>query len=806
MTRYICIHGHFYQPPRENPWLDAVETQDAAAPFHDWNERITAECYATNAAARILDGQNQIAQIVNNYARISYNVGPTLLSWMERSAPETYAGIIAADVESRKRFGGHGSAMAQAFHHSIIPLANFRDKRTEIRWGVADFRKRFGRDPAGMWLPEAAVDLESLDLMAQEGLHYAVLSPYQAFATRVLGTTQWADARDGRIDTTRAYLQKLPSGRSIALFFYNGTVSRAVAFEGLLNRGEDLAGRLLGAFQANDAPQLVHIATDGESYGHHHRFGEMALAYALQYIEASKTARLTNYGEFLELHPPTHEVTVAENTSWSCFHGVERWRSDCGCNTGGQHGWNQAWRAPLRAALDWLRDEVTTRFVAVATPIFRDPWLARDEYVHVVLDRSDATIDHFFKHNLLPGIKVDTITALRLMEVQRSLLMMYTSCGWFFSEISGIETTQVLQYAGRALQLAQQLFNTDLEPGFLKRLGNAPSNIASERDGASIYERRVKPTIISLADVGAHYALSSLFDGYSRQSAVYCYKIQRSDHRVLNTGKARLALGALHVQSTITKEQQSLAYGVLYLGAQTLLGGVRTEDENIALQQMSGDVAAAFQRADIAEVIRLLSSHFGTLDRSLRSLFRDQQRTILGSILAGTLAEVEEAYHDLYTQHVSLMRFLADVGMPLPAEFHIAATFTLSVALRRALENDEPQTETIESILEEARQAGVQLDTAAAGHALRQTLERQARQFSEQPADLRHLQLFAAMVAVARSLPFRADLWKAQNAYHTVRETVAVEQQLQASNGDSQAQQWVTQFATLGEQLRFRVG
>jgi hypothetical protein len=392
------------------------------------------------------------------------------------------------------------------------------------------------------------------------------------------------------------------------------------------------------------------------------------------------------------------------------------------------------------------------------------------------------------------------------MELQRSLLMMYTSCGWFFSEISGIETVQVLQYAGRALQLAQQLFNTDLEPEFIARLGKAPSNHASERDGASIYERRVKPAIIGLADVAAHDALSSLFKGTSSQADVYGYQVQRSDQHVLSTGKARLALGTVHIRSSRTHEQQRLAYGVLYLGAQTLLGGVRAEPESVAFQQMRHAVAAAFQRADIAEVIRLLSNYFGTLDRSLRSLFRDQQRMILSTILSGTLAEVEEAYHDLYTQHVSLMRFLADVGMPLPAEFHVAATFTLSVALRRALETDEPQADAIEAILAEARQAGVQLDTVGAAQALRVTLDQCARQFFEQPGDLQRLQQFVATATVARVLPFPADLWKAQNVYHAVRTTVAAAYQLRAAHGDAHAQQWVMQFETLGERLRFWAG
>lgn len=805
MTKYICIHGHFYQPPRESPWLDAIETQDQAAPFHDWNERITAECYATNAAARILDEQGRIARIVNNYARISFNIGPTLLSWMERAAPEVYAEIIAADHASRVRFAGHSSAMAQAYHHSILPLSNQRDKQTEIRWGIYDFQRRFGHMPEGMWLPEAAVDLETLDLVAAEGIRFVVLSPYQAALAREIGEAEWEDASDGRIDTTRAYVQELPSGRTIALFFYNGPISRAVAFEGLLNRGEDLADRLLGGFVDPNEPQLVHIATDGETYGHHHRFGEMALAYAIQQIETNGVARLTNYGEFLELHPPTYEVRVAENTSWSCFHGVERWRSDCGCNTGAQAGWNQAWRAPLRAALDWLRDDLATRFEQVGAALLADPWAARDDYIRVVLDRSPASIEEFLERHAAPGVAPDTVTVLRLMELQRSTLMMYTSCGWFFSDISGIETVQVMQYAGRALQLAQQLFGIDLLPGFLARLKLAPSNLAEYRDGADVYERRVRPLVVDLPHVAAHYALTSLFDEHSDHAELYCYQIERSDHETLSSGKTRLGMGVVRITSKLTHEEARLAYGALHLGAQTLLGGVRSDGSSAAFRRLTQELAAAFGRADMAEVIRVLNSSFGPLDYSLRSLFRDQQRALLRTILAGTLAEAEETYHDLYSQHASLIRFLADVGMPPPPAFHVTATFTLSVLLRRALQADEPRSETIASILEEARQAGVKLKTDDAIHELHKTLRRLGQSFYEQPTELRRLQRFAAAVGVARGLPFAVDLWAAQNLYHTARETVLPDQRVRAERGDARARRWIEQFTQLGVQLRFRV-
>src|SRR5919202_166538 len=365
MHHYICIHGHFYQPPRENPWLEAIELQDSAAPYHDWNARITAECYAPNAAARILDGQGRIAAIVNNYARISFNIGPTLLAWLEAQAPDTYHAMLAADRESQTRFAGHGSAIAQAYNHLIMPLATRRDKATQVIWGIQDFVHRFGRQPEGMWLPETAVDLETLELLTAHGIRFTILSPYQALRVRRIdevageGVAPWIDVTGGRIDPSMPYIVRQPSGRAIAIFFYDAPIARAVAFEGVLARGDALADRLLGAFSAaRPHPQLVHIATDGESYGHHHPHGDMALAYALAAIERQGRARLTNYGEFLALHPPAYEVAIAENTSWSCFHGIERWRHDCGCNSGGQRGWHQAWRGPLRSALDWLRDAI----------------------------------------------------------------------------------------------------------------------------------------------------------------------------------------------------------------------------------------------------------------------------------------------------------------------------------------------------------------------------------------------------------------------------------------------------------------
>ncbi|HEV7515491.1 MAG TPA: DUF3536 domain-containing protein [Thermoanaerobaculia bacterium] len=499
MSRYICIHGHFYQPPRENPWLETVEAQDSAYPYHDWNERITAECYGPNALARILDDEGQVERIVNNYARMSFNFGPTLLSWLEAQAPEVYRAVLAADHDGRERFSGHGGALAQGYHHSILPLANPRDKRTEIVWGLADFAHRFGRPAEGFWLPETAVDVESLEILAEQGVRFTLLEPRQARRFRLLSGGEWQEAPGG-VNSRVPYRVHLPSGRTLALFFYDGAISRAVAFERLLANGETLVGRLLGAFSSeNGRPELVHIATDGETYGHHHRFGDMALAYALRRLEEHPAVTLTNYGEILERHPPEMEVEIAEGTSWSCAHGIERWRSDCGCSTGGEAGWNQAWRAPLREALDGLRDELAIRYETAAAPLFADPWAARDAYVQVLLDRSAESVAGFLGQQARRDLaEAEHGRALKLLELTRQTLLMYTSCGWFFNDLAGIETIQVLRYAGRAVQLAEELFGEPVEERFLARLEKAKSNVPEEGDGRRIYERQVRPAFVEL--------------------------------------------------------------------------------------------------------------------------------------------------------------------------------------------------------------------------------------------------------------------------------------------------------------------
>ena len=765
-TRFITIHGHFYQPPRENPWLEAVETQDSAYPFHDWNERITVECYEPNATSRILDGRDQIRSILNNYAWISFNFGPTLLSWLEARAPETYAAIVDADRLSRERFSGHGSAIAQTYNHMILPLANARDQRTQVRWGIRDFERRFGRLPEGMWLAETAVDVASLEALAAEGIVYTILAPHQAARYREIGEKEWIDVNGG-IDPTRPYVCHLPSGRKIAIFFYDGPISRGVAFENLLARGEYFAHRLLGAF-SNGRPQLVNIATDGETYGHHHRFGEMALAYALRYIDDNELARITNYGEFLELHPPEHEVEIFEDTSWSCAHGIERWRSDCGCSTGGGSGWNQQWRAPLRDALDWLRDQAAAIFESEGTKVFNDPWAARDEYIDVILGRSEESVQHFLaQHSALSTQD----SALDLMELQRNAMLMYTSCGWFFNDVSGIETVQVLAYAARVIQLAEKLSGRAFEPQFLERISTANSNLPELGTARQIYERDVRPMRLDLARVASHYAVASLFDHFDDDAQVYCYDVRRHDFAIHKAGRARLAIATMTVRSRITGEEADFDLAVLHLGETELTGGVRPARGNEAYEALERAFTEAMQLGGIPDVIRLLDAELSHHPVSIRSLFRDEQRRILSLLCDTTLREAESTFRQLHERYDPLMRFHTRLGIPVPKVLQTAAEFDLNTQLRRIVDEEHVPLAEVEARLRQARDEKVALDEATR-MALEQAIGRMSRAFEQEPDDLDRLATYIAFVSIVREAHVWVNLRRAQNAYYRMKARV----------------------------------
>ncbi len=809
--RFICIHGHFYQPPRENPWLETVETQDSAAPYHDWNERVCAECYAPNGAARVVNEKNQITRIVNNYARMSFNFGPTLLSWLKENAPRTFRMILDGERRSRQRYHGHSSAMAQGYNHIIMPLANARDRNTQIRWGIADYKSSFGAAPEGMWLPETAADTATLEALAENGIKFTVLAPHQCKRIRPLnvqsdaadaaaGEAEWTDTPDASVNTTHPYLVRFASGKSIAVFFYDGPDSRAIAFEGLLDSGDNLFGRLKAAFKDSPEPQLVHLATDGESYGHHHKYGEMALAYALRLIEQDKTIKLTNYANFLDKFPPEFECEIVDNTSWSCVHGVERWRSDCGCN-GGKPGWNQAWRAPLRRALDELRDALAPLTEREGGKLFKDVWAARDAYIQVVLNRNAEPVDRFFAaQQSHPLSEQERVRALELMEMQRHAQLMYTSCGWFFDDISGIETVQVIAYAARVLQLAQQLFGqqaAQFEPKFLAKLAEAHSNVPENGDGAKIYKKSVETMELNLEQVAAHYAISSVFSSFADETDLFCFRIRRISSEIYTSGRGRLSVGRAHVASAITGNAQSFSFAVLHFGDQNITAAVKPYDVTGAtnFEAFVAEASSQVQRADFPEVIRLIDRFYGHAGYSLTSLFSDEQRRIIGLILKSTLSDIESSLTTIYQDHASLLHYLSQAGLPKPPALALAAGFAVNAGLRRTLEGEPIDVAQMRSYLSLAKADQVQLEAATLSYNADQRMKRAMVDLQMSSGSLEKLDRALALARALTELPFDQNLWQAQNIWYEILRTSGYALTALAAEDRSR---WDAEFNELG--------
>lgn len=802
MNKYVCIHGHFYQPPRENAWLEEIELQDSAHPFHDWNERINAECYGPNAASRILDQNGNITKITNNYAHISFNMGPTLLSWMEEHAPEAYEAILEADEESREIFDGHGSAVAQAYNHIILPLANSRDKETQIKWGVHDFKSRFGRMPEGMWLAETAVDTESLEIMAAEGIKYTILAPRQASKVRKMGASDWTDVSDSRVDPRRPYLCRLPSGNTINLFFYDGGVAQDVAFNNLLSNGQHLADRLLQAFgdskDFGDEPQLVHIATDGESYGHHHRHGEMALSYCLEHIREGDQATITNYGQFLEVCPPTWEAQIVEDSSWSCVHGVERWRSNCGCETGGGPGWNQHWRAPLRESLDWLRDELISVYEREAAPLLKDPWEARNQFITVVMDRQEGTIARFLEaHATHPLNKRDRNRAMRLLELQRNAMLMYTSCGWFFNEISGIETTQILQYACRAMQLAQQTSGPDLEEEFISRIERAESNLPEHKNGAEIYRKFVMPTRLDLKRVGMHFAISTLFEP-TPDKEIFNYEVTTLQFQKLVAGVQKLSVGTVQIKSVITLSVRQFSFAVLHIGQHNIIGNILQDMEDGAYIAMSGEITHAFDESRLGDVIGIMQDYFGPDKYTIWHLFKDEKRKVLNLIMEENLEQLEGAFRRIVNSDYQLLNALRTDEIPIPVGYRKTIDLVLNRDLHKGLSTSKPDLNNLDRLAGEIQKWTAGLDDAPGlNHSAAELILAYMHKITKRKVPLALLQELNRLFAIVRKLGLSPDISRAQNSYFSL-----------ATESESFAQteeEWKQEFERLGQNLQVKL-
>jgi len=795
--KFICIHGHFYQPPRENAWLEVIEVQDSAHPYHDWNERISAECYGPNAASRILDEAGVIRNIVNNYSRISFNFGPTLLSWMETNDRETYAAILEADKQSMQHFSGHGSAIAQVYNHIIMPLASKRDKETQIIWGIRDFVHRFNRQPEGMWLAETAVDNETLELLAEHDIKFTIFAPRQAKAVRKIGTEQWNEVNDRTIDTKKSYLCKLPSGKQLTVFFYDGDISQSVAFNGLLNDGRLFAENLIGHLDGRSEPQLVHIATDGETYGHHHHHGEMALAYCLDYIDKTSDVQLTNYAEYAARFTPDEEALIIENSSWSCVHGVERWRNDCGCNSGGRPGWNQAWRKPLRESLDWLRDSIAELFEIEGQKYLKDCWKARNEYIGVVLRRSDESIKKFLRDHVTEDVSPTRV--LRLMEMQRHAMLMYTSCGWFFDEISGIETTQVMQYACRSIQLTRQLTDVDMEQEFLNRLDAAPSNLSTLVNGANVYKKFVTPSKINLQRVGMHYAVSSIFEEEPESLPLFNYAATDEFFLKKEAGEQKLVLGITKVRSLVTLSEKKFAFAVISIGVHNIIGNISLDMEHDKFASMQYRITHAFDEGRVGDVIGIMQTYFGPDKYTLWQLFKDEKRKILDLIAKKELSELEESLRRTYDRDYPLVNALANNEIPIPNAYRTTFEYILNADLMKTFSSEKINMKTLERIIGEIEKWNLKIeDPDKVARLAADSIFKELKRINSEGDNAKRINRLNRLFPLLRKFKLSPNLHHSQNLYFEM----SVERK---GRKHESAADWIDQFNLLGDNLGVKV-
>ena len=771
---YLTIHGHFYQPPRENPWLEAIELQDSALPKHDWNERVNAECYNPNSVSKIVDNRNRILDVVNNYERMSFNFGPTLLSWMENHAPLTYDRVIKADVKSVLEHDGHGNAIAQVYNHMIMPLANENDKQTQVKWGIKDFIYRFGRQPEGMWLAETAVDDDTLRVLVENGIKFTILSPYQAQRIKPINDSNWQDVSWGNIDPARSYRYYIKSapGKYIDLFFYDGAISKSVAFDELLKDGNKFIKRLKeGISQGRNYNQLINIATDGESYGHHTKFGDMALAYVLKVKAEDEGFVLTNYAEFLDKFKSDWEVDIKQASSWSCFHGVGRWKEDCGCSTGGHAGWNQKWRKPLRDALDYLRDELIVLYENEAKKYFKnDPWATRNAYIDVILDRSERVIKRFQQDNFKTELSAEEkVRAMELLEIQRQAMLMYTSCGWFFSEISGIETTQIMKYAARAMQLASNFTNKDYETKFLEILSQAQSNFKEYGNGKDIFERFVKPSIVTTKQIASLWAISSLYQDFDDEEDVYCYRIKRNSYKKVQKGNANFVIGHIEVNSKVTLEKSNVVFVLMQYQGGDFHCAIKEFSSEAEYTRIQKELVRIFMLNPFTEIIRAIDEYFGMEYFTLKDIFIEERRKILQILLKDKMDKFAQTYKELYIEGKGSIYQMQSLGLSIPDEFKLAAGYTLARQFNNLMRESksylDPQIiQQAADINFEAKNIGIEIDKQPTAklfsHKLLQNINRLASSIEIHQAEAT-LEIFDFI----EKLDLKVDIAEAQNTY-----------------------------------------
>lgn len=771
--RYLTIHGHFYQPPRENPWLETIEIQDSANPYHDWNARVGAECYTPNSVSKIVTNENKILDIVNNYSYISFNFGPTLLSWMEQHSPYTYDRIIKADIESAALNNGHGNAIAQVYNHIIMPLANKRDKYTQVKWGIRDFQYRFGRMPEGMWLAETACDAETLAVLADCGIKFTILSPYQAKSVRKIGEEKWNDVSWGNIDPARAYRYYIDKERKkyIDLFFYDGSISKSVAFDELLTDGNKFISRLKeGVSGDRDYNQLVHIATDGESYGHHTKFGDMALAYILRVRAKDEGFEITNYANYLELEKVEYEADIKEVSAWSCSHGVGRWCEDCGCSTGGGYGWNQKWRRPLRDAMNYLRDETAKILEGHGSELFKDVWAARNDYIDVILDRCKNSIKVFCeKHQNHQLEHSEVVKALKLMEMQRQSLLMFTSCGWFFSEISGLETTQIMKYAARAIQLAKCFSSKDIESEFLNILEKAQSNIHGFGTGKDVYERFIKPSVVSIKQIAALWAISSMHRSFDDYSTLYCYNIKKHYYKHVSNGTTAFSAGRIEIESKVTLEKSDFFFAAIQFPEGDFHCAIKRYDDADNIRDIIKNLSEIYLYSPVTEIIRAIDGIFGSKYYTLKDILIEDRSNILLSSLKDKLDKFSNTYREIYNEGKLFIFQLISLGINVPEGYKLAAQYTLSNDFNELFAEtsniiDEDIIQKALSIIKEAEAFKIELDKTKTNSIYSEQIQKTIYNFMKN-FEIHRLDNILKMFECASKLGLKIDIAEAQNMY-----------------------------------------
>jgi len=776
---FLVIHGHFYQPPRENPWMQAIPFQESAKPFHDWNERITAQCYQPNTRSRVLDEQGRILHLVNNFAHINFNIGPTLFSWLEKYQPDTYKRILEADRKSHESNQGHGNAIAQIYNHIILPLANDRDKTTQIIWGKREFQHRFGREPESIWLAETAINLETVKCLIDQGIKYVILSPTQAQRVRKFGDYTWTEVSNNSIAGTQPYRLFLrdeeqetrsveektkkeeipdlePCPKYLDVFFYDGPLSVDISFKHLLRDADTFAGRFSElAAKSSASNVLIHVATDGEVYGHHEPYGEMCLAAAITSKFPSLHVEITNYARYLEMYPPTMEVALKpgrdndEGTAWSCAHGVGRWYRNCGCSISNNPGWNQEWRTPLRKGFDVLRDGLAELFEQIGGKLLQTPWDARNDYIQCILDPSERTVNMFLdKHAKRPLNEDEQSLVLRLLEAQKYSMYMYTSCAWFFDDISGLEVIQNMRYAARAVQLVEglriascELRSSDLEIQnpkseiqnfetlMLDEFEKARSNISEFGTGKDIYLKNVKPDVYTPERAANQFLLENFTDRqwsdrqwsdrqrsdrqwsdekkhhenpsqnklWSAQRQIHIYTLHCPEyftweHTPEQNSSDQCPIvysGVIRVRETTTRQEWKMLFTSLIEQNTYPVSYLKRVQDKAQLSQLTKNLKGFENLSGLSLPSKLVSflENNGFKQYDLADVYADDREQLFCMMIQEHVDRTENHIRKIYEESLELLDYLTKMNVQVPAKLKASVEFSLSHQLMIEMED-----------------------------------------------------------------------------------------------------------------------